>query len=316
MAKASAMPSRWATPSSRKRSSSSHGAEMLRLWVGVGGIQRGCAAFGDHPHPADRGVPQAAQHVPLRAGQSRAISIRRPTRCRADQLQEIDQWILLRAEDLVARCRAWYDEFAFHKVYHAIYDFATVDLSSIYFDVLKDRLYTSARRNRRRGAARRRRSTGSPTRWCACWRRILASPRKKSGRTWAARRSRQRPHGAISRKPGELTAGHRPEDAAETRSQLGPSDGSEEDVLKSLETARKEKFIGAPLEARVACPPTAICIRCWSSTRRELPALFIVSQVALRAGPAMAERRSASGARRRRQVRALLEIHDGRRITA
>ena len=35
------------------------------------------------------------------------------------------------------RCRAWYDNFEFHKVYHAVYAFATVDLSSIYFDVLK-----------------------------------------------------------------------------------------------------------------------------------------------------------------------------------
>jgi isoleucyl-tRNA synthetase len=69
------------------------------------------------------------------------------------EMQELDQWILFRAEDLVARCRAWYDEFGFHKVYHAVYDFATVDLSSIYFDVLKDRLYTSAPRSQARRSA-------------------------------------------------------------------------------------------------------------------------------------------------------------------
>ncbi|MCL5744399.1 MAG: isoleucine--tRNA ligase, partial [Acidobacteria bacterium] len=63
---------------------------------------------------------------------------------------ELDQWILLRAEELVTRCRVWYEEFAFHKVYHAVYDFATVDLSSIYFDILKDRLYTAARVRRYR----------------------------------------------------------------------------------------------------------------------------------------------------------------------
>ena len=33
-------------------------------------------------------------------------------------MPEIDQWILLRAEDLVARCRAWYENYEFHKVYH------------------------------------------------------------------------------------------------------------------------------------------------------------------------------------------------------
>ena len=44
----------------------------------------------------------------------------------ADELLEIDQWILLEAEDLVRKCRGWYDEYAFHKVYRAVYDFATV----------------------------------------------------------------------------------------------------------------------------------------------------------------------------------------------
>ena len=47
------------------------------------------------------------------------------------ELPEIDHWILLRTEELVAKCRAWYDEYAFHKVYRAIYDFATTDLSAV-----------------------------------------------------------------------------------------------------------------------------------------------------------------------------------------
>src|ERR1019366_6570669 len=68
-------------------------------------------------------------------------------------LTELDQWILLRAEDLVSRCRGWYEAFEFHKVYHSVYAFATVDLSSIYFDILKDRLYTTAAKSKaRRGA--------------------------------------------------------------------------------------------------------------------------------------------------------------------
>ena len=103
-----------------------------------------------------------------------------------DELLEIDQWILVRAEDLVARCRIWYDEFEFHKVYRAVYDFATVDLSSIYFDVLKDRLYTSAA-NRTRGAARRPRSTGSRTRWYVCSRPILSFTTEEVWRPSAAR---------------------------------------------------------------------------------------------------------------------------------
>ena len=50
-------------------------------------------------------------------------------------------------------CRAWYDEFEFHKVYRAVYDFATVDLSAVYFDVLKDRLYTVGHESHARRSA-------------------------------------------------------------------------------------------------------------------------------------------------------------------
>ena len=63
---------------------------------------------------------------------------------------EIDRWILARTEDLIRRCRGWYDSLEFHKVYRAIYDFATTDLSARYFDILKDRLYTAGTSSRAR----------------------------------------------------------------------------------------------------------------------------------------------------------------------
>ncbi len=39
-------------------------------------------------------------------------------------MHEIDQWILIRTEQLVRNCRGLYDEFAFHRVYQALYNFA------------------------------------------------------------------------------------------------------------------------------------------------------------------------------------------------
>ena len=60
-----------------------------------------------------------------------------------DRLTGVDRWILLKAQEVVRDCRKAYQEYAFHKVYRAIYDFAVKDLSAIYFDVSKDRVYTS-----------------------------------------------------------------------------------------------------------------------------------------------------------------------------
>jgi len=59
-----------------------------------------------------------------------------------EQLTEIDQWALGRLAELNDRIRQGYDEYAFHKIFHATNQFFTVDLSAVYLDVLKDRLYT------------------------------------------------------------------------------------------------------------------------------------------------------------------------------
>ncbi len=83
-----------------------------------------------------------------------------------------------------------------------------------------------------------------------------------------------------------------------------------DDVLKSLETARKEKLIGAPLEARVRLSANGELYPLLEQYAAELPGLFIVSQVELEASGGERARRQG-GARRRRQVRALLEVHAG-----
>jgi isoleucyl-tRNA synthetase len=60
------------------------------------------------------------------------------------QLSELDRYMLARLGDLVARVRAAYDKFEFHAVHRAMVDFVTVDLSALYLDVIKDRLYSDA----------------------------------------------------------------------------------------------------------------------------------------------------------------------------
>jgi isoleucyl-tRNA synthetase len=60
------------------------------------------------------------------------------------QMQPLDQYMLVRTAQLTEQVKLWYEEFEFHRVYHAVHNFCAVDLSAIYFDVLKDRLYTFA----------------------------------------------------------------------------------------------------------------------------------------------------------------------------
>ncbi len=60
----------------------------------------------------------------------------------AEKMWELDRWMLERTAALASECRGCYDAFEFHRMYHALHDFAVVELSAFYFDILKDRLYT------------------------------------------------------------------------------------------------------------------------------------------------------------------------------
>jgi len=59
-----------------------------------------------------------------------------------EQLPELDRWALLRLGELIPRVRQAYEDFEFHTLFHALNNFCSVDLSAVYLDILKDRLYT------------------------------------------------------------------------------------------------------------------------------------------------------------------------------
>jgi isoleucyl-tRNA synthetase len=201
----------------------------------------------------------------------------------AERMLELDQWILVRTEELVRDCRRWYDELSFHRVYRAIYDFATIDLSSIYFDVLKDRLYTTAPRSHARRSAQ-----------TALWRVSMALVRLMAPmlsftteEVWDNLRkpegSPDSVHLALFPEPEEITAGL-PAAARERTRNWDKLIKVRDTVLKSLELARQEKVIGAPLEARVRLKASAELLPLLEGYRRELPGLFIVSQAEIEPG--------------------------------
>jgi len=196
-----------------------------------------------------------------------------------DELLEIDQWILFRAEDLVRKCRAYYDDFQFHKVYRAVYDFAAVDLSNVYFDILKDRLYTSAPKSQ----ARRSAQTALYRLGYSLVRLMAPILTFTSEEVWPFLGEKGSVHTAYFPAPEELTreipAAQR--DRAPAWDQLMTV---RDEVLKALEIARRDKFIGAPLEARVVISAAPGLYGLLRDYEQELPGLFIVSQVELQEG--------------------------------
>ncbi len=200
-----------------------------------------------------------------------------------EQLLPIDAWILLRAEELVRKCRDWYSEYAFHKVYRALYDFAVTDLSAVYFDILKDRLYTA-------GPSSPERRSGQT----ALYRLNLALARLLAPilsftceEVWTHTK-----HGAST--VGSVHVDLFP-DASELVSGITADQrkqGSEwdllmtvrEQVLKALDAAREDKVIGSSLEAAVTLTASGETVDRLKKFAGELPGLFIVSQTALERG--------------------------------
>ncbi len=60
-----------------------------------------------------------------------------------ESMPELDRFALHKLQELIERTLRAYDLYEFHVIYHGLYNYCTVDLSSFYLDILKDRLYTS-----------------------------------------------------------------------------------------------------------------------------------------------------------------------------
>jgi isoleucyl-tRNA synthetase len=198
------------------------------------------------------------------------------------ELEEIDRWMLHRAAALAAQVQSGYADLAFHRVYQALYSFATTDLSSVYFDVLKDRLYTAPRRSR----ARRSAQTALYRIHYALVR--LAAPLLAftTEEVWAATRlpagAPASVHMAEFPAPAELLAGLDADDDALLLSWESLLLVRNE-VLKTLEEARAARLIGAPLEAKLILEATGERLDLLRRYEAQLPALFIVSEVELKA---------------------------------
>jgi isoleucyl-tRNA synthetase len=193
-----------------------------------------------------------------------------------EDMLEIDRWILSRTEDLIRRSRAWYDALEFHKVYRAVYDFATTELSALYFDVLKDRLYTAATASR----ARRSGQTALYRVHYALVRLIAPLLAFTAEEAWSYTPkppgTPESVHLALLPDPDELASGLDAQKLADWDALMEVR----ERVLKALEEARQAKQIGTSLEAKVRLATSDLLQR----YETDLPSLFIVSQVILEPG--------------------------------
>ena len=202
-------------------------------------------------------------------------------------MHALDQYILLRAAEVTRDVREYYDSFTFHRLYQRLKDFCIVDLSAIYFDVLKDRLYTSAPKSVARRSAQ-----------AALWRigealvRLLAPVMSFTAEeVWqylpATKSRAQSVHLEHFPAPADIT-GALPEgfDVAGMERDWEVLLSVRNEALKALEAARAEKRIGGSLEAQVRLSAPESIYPVLERYRDQLRYLFIVSDVVLEKLPA------------------------------
>ncbi|SRR6266545_1074035 len=192
-----------------------------------------------------------------------------------EELLEIDRWALAELDAVIARVCEAYNAYEFHTVYHTLYNFCTVTLSARYFDIIKDRLYTSAPRNR----ARRSAQTALLKIGDALARMLAPILAFTADEIWENLPT----EGGEARGPVHLA--HLPA-ALASRDDVLLSRWNQlfqvrEQVLGALETARNERQIGSSLEASVELAAAGETYRLLSSYAQDLRYLLIVSQVAI-----------------------------------
>jgi len=196
------------------------------------------------------------------------------------EMQSLDQYMLLQTVDLDAEVRRWYEDFQFHKVYQRVLNFCVVDLSAVYFDILKDRLYTAAPDSPARRSAQ-----------TAIWRigealvRLLAPMMSfTADEVWGhLPRVKGRPesvHLALFLSGEEITGSISSAQALDlVRSDWEALMGVRSEVLKALEEARNSKLIGGSLEAKVSLSAPQALLPVLDRRRADLRYAFIVSEV-------------------------------------
>jgi isoleucyl-tRNA synthetase len=119
------------------------GAEIVRLWVASVDFREDVAASENLMQRVSENYRKLRNT--LRFLLSNLYDFSPPQHAlHFSQLQPLDQYILARTAELDAAIRTAYDEFEFHRAYQALNEFINTDLSALYLDVVKDRLYTLA----------------------------------------------------------------------------------------------------------------------------------------------------------------------------
>ena len=192
-----------------------------------------------------------------------------------DEMPEVDQYALHRLYGIIEKTRRAYDTYEFHVIYHALYNFCTLDLSAFYLDILKDRLYTSPPTS----VARRSAQTVMYAILDAMGRMMSPILPFTAEEIWKYMPGRKEQGGSIHLQSlPEAETAWKNDALAQNWKLLLNIRG---EVTKALEEARTRKLIGHPLDAAVTLSVDPESYKILKPYAGDLRFILIVSQADL-----------------------------------
>jgi isoleucyl-tRNA synthetase len=200
---------------------------------------------------------------------------------RFEELEPLDRYMLAKTRALTEQILDWYERFEFHRIYHAVNEFAIADLSAFYLDVLKDRMYTFAPSSKARRSAQTVlwKITEALTRLLAPILSFTADEVWEFLPVVAGREASV--HLALFPKPEEIFA----EDPAPLLAEWKQIFAVRDAAMLVLEEARKEKRIGKGLEAELEIQASGELLELLRLHAAGLKEILNVSKVEVLDGP-------------------------------
>lgn len=203
-------------------------------------------------------------------------------------MEELDRWALLRMEQVKETVLKAYDDYEFHVMYHAVHNFCTVDLSAIYLDILKDRLYTEKADSKLRRSAQTAMYEILTTLvrlvapvLCFTSEEVWQALPNKEEREWSV-------HMSDMPKVNEAYLDKALDEKWKKRLAVRSV------AMKALEEARQAKVIGHPLDAEVTVYADGEAYDIVKAMEKELADFLLVSQTHIVSGTATAPENAAS----------------------
>jgi isoleucyl-tRNA synthetase len=192
-----------------------------------------------------------------------------------EEMEEIDRWAVAELAAMIDEVRKEYERYEFHSVMQTVTNFSTVTLSARYFDIIKDRLYTYAPKNR----ARRSAQTALYQIADALARILAPILAFTADEVWE-----HIPRGSTADTPVSVHVATFPEPQRYDPDLIARWNrlfAVREQVLGELEKARTNKVIGSSLEAAVGIRASGPTYELLKNQESQLRYVFIVSQVTL-----------------------------------